>query len=206
MGAPMASASRASGNEIADLLRESDKGNREAVDKLVQIVYQDLRRLARHYMREERPDHTLQTTALVNEAYLRLARYQQMQWQDRAHFIAVAAQAMRRVLVEHARGRLYAKRGGGARKVSIETAPGLGYEPVTDILALDDALKVLETLDPRKCRIVELRFMAGLSIEETAKVLSISTATVEREWRSARAWLYRIMTEGKGELGIAAPD
>jgi RNA polymerase sigma-70 factor (ECF subfamily) len=187
----------ASRNEITDLLRQSGNGNREAVDKLMQVVYQDLCRLARHYMRGERPGHTLQTTALVNEAYLRLAGYQQMRWQDRAHFFAVAAQAMRRVLVDHARGRLYGKRGGGVRKVSIETAQVPGSEPVTDILALDDALNVLETLDPRKCRIVELKFMAGLSIEETAKVLSISTATVEREWRSARAWLYRIMTEGK---------
>ena len=189
----MASAS----NEITDLLRETSKGNREAVDKLVLVVYQDLRKLARHYMREERPDHTLQTTALVNEAYLRLSTYQKMQWQDRAHFLAVAAQAMRRVLVEHARGRLYAKRGGGARKLSIESAPVPGSEPATDILALDDALKVLETFDPRKCRIVELRFMAGLSIDETARVLSISTATVEREWRLAKAWLYQTVTEGK---------
>jgi RNA polymerase sigma factor (TIGR02999 family) len=194
-------------NEITDLLRESDdKAAREAVDKLVQVVYKDLRRLARHYMRAERPGHTLQTTALVNEAYLRLARYQQMRWQDRAHFLAVAAQAMRRVLVEHARGHLYAKRGGGARKVSIETARIPGIEPVTDVLALEDALKVLETLDPRKCRIVELKFMAGLSIEETARVLSISTATVEREWRSARAWVYRILTEGKGALETVTPD
>jgi RNA polymerase sigma-70 factor, ECF subfamily len=193
-------------NEITDLLRESGKGNRDAADKLIEVVYKDLRRLARHYMREERPDHTLQTTALVNEAYLRLARYRQIQWQDRAHFLAVAAQAMRRVLVEHARGRLYAKRGGGARKVPIETAPVPGCEEVADILALDDALNVLENLDPRKCRIVELKFMVGLSIEEIAGVLSISTATVEREWRSAKAWLYRIMTDGEGELESISPD
>ena len=187
----------ASGNEITALLRESGKGNREAVDKVVKVVYQDLCRLARYYMRRERPGHTLQTKALVNEAYLRLAHYEHMQWEDRAHFLAVAAQAMRRVLVEHARGRLVAKRGGGVRTVSIETAQVFETEPITDILALDDALKVLETLDPRKWRIVELKFMAGLNIEEIAKVLSISTATVEREWRSAKTWLYRIMTEGK---------
>lgn len=175
------------------------------MDRLVQIVYKDLCRLARHYMRGERPDHTLQTTALVNEAYLRLAHYEQMQWQDRSHFLAVAAQAMRRVLVDHARGRLYSKRGGAVPKVSIETAQFPGTKPVTDVLALDDALNVLETVDPRKCRIVELKFMAGLSIEEIAKLLEISTATVEREWRSAKAWLYRIMTEGKDALGTAAP-
>jgi RNA polymerase sigma factor (TIGR02999 family) len=195
-----------SSNEIADLLRESGKGNREAVDRLVQVVYKDLCRLARHYMRGERPGHTLQTTALVNEAYLKLAHYEQMQWQDRSHFLAVAAQAMRRVLVDHARGRLYAKRGGAVPKVSIETAQFPGAEPVTDVLALDDALNSLETVDPRKCRIVELKFMAGLSIAETAKVLEISTATVEREWRSAKAWLYRIMTEGKDALGTSLPD
>ena len=181
---------------------ESGKGN-QSVDRLVQTVYQDLCRLARHYMRSERQGHTLQTTALVNEAYLRLAHYKQTEWQGRAHFLAVAAQAMRRVLVDHARGRRYAKRGGEVRKVSIETAQIPGIEPVTDFLALDDALKVLETLDPRKCRIVELRFIAGLSIEKTAEVLSISTATVEREWRSAKAWLYRMMTEGTAEFGAA---
>jgi RNA polymerase sigma factor (TIGR02999 family) len=188
-------------HEITDLLRESEKGSREAVDRLMEVVYKDLRRLARYHMRGERPGHTLQTTALVNEAYLRIARYQHMEWQDRAHFLAVAAQAMRRVLVEHARGRLYAKRGGGAQRVTIEIAQIPGSGPVTDMLALDNALNVLESLDPRKCRIVELKFMAGLNIEEIAGTLSISTATVEREWRSAKAWLYRIMTEGENALG-----
>lgn len=148
-------------------------------------------------MRNERPDHTLQATALINEAYVRLADYQKIQWQDRHHFLAFAAQAMRRVLVEHARGRLYAKRGGAIQKVPIENIPAGDGQAGPDILALDDALQQLGALDPRKCRIVELRFIAGLSIEETARVLTISTATVEREWRAAKAWLYRIMTEGK---------
>jgi RNA polymerase sigma factor (TIGR02999 family) len=184
-------------DDITDLLLEWGKGDKAALDKLVQLVHQDLRRLARHYLREERPDHTLQTTALVNEAYLRLVHYEKMKWQNRAHFLAVAAQAMRRILVEHARSHLYAKRGGGAQKVSIEDAPILGRAAPADIVALDDALDALEAFDPRKCRIVELKFIGGLSIEETAEVLAISTATVEREWRSAKAWLYQAMTEGK---------
>jgi len=187
----------ASPDEITLLLHAWSNGDRASLDKLLGVVYQELRRLARRYMRQERPDHTLQTTALVNEAYLRLVNYRKMQWQNRAHFLAVAAQAMRRILVEHARGRLYDKRGGGARRVALEDAPIVGGRRVPDMIALDDALKELEAVDPRKGRIVELRFIGGLSIEETAEVLRISTATVEREWRSAKAWLYRAVTDGK---------
>ncbi len=187
----------ASPDEISLLLLEWGNEDRAALDKLLLVVYQELRRLARHYMRQERPDHTLQTTALVNEAYLRLVHYQKMGWQNLAHFLMVAAQAMRRILVEHARDRLYGKRGGGARKVSLEDAPALGGETDLDIVALDDALKELEAVDPRKGRIVELRFIGGLNIEETAEVLGISSAMVEGEWRSARAWLYRAISEGE---------
>ena len=151
---------------------------------------------ARHYMNNERPDHTLQTTALVSEAYLRLVHYDRMQWQNRAHFLAVAAQAMRRILVEHARAHQYAKRGGGAQTVSLDDAPILSAEPVSDILALDEAMQDLESTDARKCRIVEFKFFGGLNTEETAEVLEISTATVEREWRCAKAWLYQSMTKG----------
>ena len=183
-------------DQITLLLHEWGNGDRAAFDKLVPVVYRELRRLARHYMNNERPDHTLQTTALVSEAYLRLVHYQKMQWQNRAHFLAVAAQAMRRILVDQARAHQYAKRGGGAQTLSLEDAPILCAEPAPDILALDEALLELESMDARKCRIVEFKFLGGLSTEETAAVLAISTATVEREWRAAKAWLYRAMTEG----------
>ena len=184
-------------DQITLLLHEWGNGDRAALDKLVPVVYRELRRLARHYMNNERPDHTLQTTALVSEAYLRLVHYQKMQWQNRAHFLAVAAQAMRRILVDQARAHQYANRGGGAQTLSLEEAPILCAEPAPDILALDEALLELESMDARKCRIVEFKFLGGLSTEETAAVLAISTATVEREWRAAKAWLYRAMTEGK---------
>ena len=183
-------------DQITLLLHEWGNGDRAALDKLVPVVYRELRRLARHYMNNERPDHTLQTTALVSEAYLRLVHYQKMQWQNRAHFLAVAAQAMRRILVEHARAHQYAKRGGGAQTVSLDDAPIVSAEPVPEILALDEAMLELESMDARKCRIVEFKFFGGLSTEETAEVLAISTATVEREWRSAKAWLYQSMTKG----------
>ena len=183
-------------DEITLLLHEWSSGDRAALDKLVPVVYRELRRLARHYMNNERPDHTLQTTALVSEAYLRLVHYEKMHWQNRAHFLAVAAQAMRRILVEHARAHHYAKRGGGAERIPLDDAPILSPEPVPEILALDEAMQQLESMDERKCRIVEFKFFGGLSTEETAEVLQISTATVEREWRSAKAWLYQSMTKG----------
>jgi len=171
-------------------------GDKAALDKLVPVVYQELRRLAAYYMRRERPGHTLQTSALVNEAYMRLVDYSQMRWQSRAHFFAVAAQAMRRILVEHARKRHFAKRGGGAVKVSLDEAAIVSQEQAADLVALDDALTSLEAMDERKARIVELRYIGGLNIEETAEVLAISPATVQREWRAAKAWLYREIKEG----------
>jgi RNA polymerase sigma-70 factor, ECF subfamily len=186
----MTSASR---DEIVCLLNGSCLRDKGELDQLVQLLYRDLHRLARHYLRRERPDHTLQTTALVNEAYVRLAHDGRMQWNNRAHFVAVAARAMRRILVEHARSRLCGKRGFGVLKISIEDASIPADERAADIVALDEALTALEIVDRRKCRIVELRFIGGLSIEETAEVLEVSTATVEREWRSAKAWLYQAL-------------
>lgn len=178
-------------NEVTQLLLDWGNGDKAALDKLVPVVYQELRRLAGYYMRRERPGHTLQTSALVNEVYMRLVDYRQMRWQSRAHFFAVAAQAMRRILVEHARKRHVAKRGGGAVQVSFDEAATVSEKQAADLIALDDALTSLEAIDPRKSRIVELRYIGGLNIEEAAEVLDISPATVQREWRAAKAWLYR---------------
>jgi RNA polymerase sigma-70 factor, ECF subfamily len=187
--------------EVTQMLLDWGNGDKAALDKLVPVVYQELRRLARYYMRHERAGHTLQTSALVNEAYIRLVDYRQMRWQGRAHFFAVAAQAMRRILVEHARKRHFAKRGGGAVQVSLDEAATVSEKQASDLIALDDALSSLEAIDPRKCRIVELRYIGGLNIEETAEVLSISPATVQREWRSAKAWLYRTISEEASNEG-----
>ncbi|MGB7622623.1 MAG: sigma-70 family RNA polymerase sigma factor, partial [Terriglobia bacterium] len=166
------------------------KGYKAALDELVPLVYGELHRLAHHYMGGEHSGHTLQTSALINEAYLRLIDIQRMRWQNRAHFFAVAAQLMRRILVDSARGRQYAKRGGGAQKISLDEAMPLGRETSAELIAVDDALKDLATLDARKSQIVELRFFGGLSIEETAEVLGLSAATVKREWQRAKAWLH----------------
>jgi RNA polymerase sigma factor (TIGR02999 family) len=187
--------------DVTQLLLDWGNGDTAALNKLVPVVYQELRRLASYYLRRERPGHTLQTSALVNEAYIRLVDYKRMRWQNRAHFFAVAAQAMRRILVEHARKRNFAKRGGGAVRVSLDEAETVSQKQATDLIALDDALASLEEIDPRKSRIVELRYIAGLNIEETAEVLSVSTATVEREWRSAKAWLYKSISEGTTNEG-----
>ncbi len=186
---------KTSRDEVSQLLVECSNGNKAALDKLIPLVYQELRRLASHYLRQERPGHTLQTSALVNEAYLRLVDYKKMRWETRAHFIAVAAQVMRRILVEHARRRHNAKCGGGAISVSLDAASGAATQQAANLIALDDALTALEEIDPRKSRIVELRYIGGLTIEETAEVLRISHATVEREWKSAKAWLYRAISE-----------
>ena len=184
-------------NEVTQLLLRWSEGDKAALGKLMPLVYRELRRLAGHYMRRERPGHTLQASALVNEAYLRLVDYRRMQWQNRAHFFAVAAQAMRRVLVEHARSRQYAKRGGTAQRISLDDVAVLTDQQAAELVALDDALTSLEALDARKARIVELRYIGGLSIEETAETLGVSTATVERDWRSAKAWLYRAISQKK---------
>lgn len=181
---------------VTQLLQEWSDGDRQALDKLVPVVYQELRRLAHHYMKRERVGHTLQTTAVVNEAYMRLVNYKRMHWKNRVHFFAVAAQVMRRILVEHARSRKYAKRGGGAQRVSLDDVALVSGERSAEVIAVDDALTELEAWDARKCRIVELRFFGGMSIEETAEALNISSTTVEREWRSAKAWLHRTVKKG----------
>ena len=158
------------------------------------LVYEELRRLAHHYLRQERADHTLQSTALVHEAYLRLAGQNPPQWQNRAHFFGIAAHVMRQILVEYARGRSAAKRGGHALTLSLDEGVAIPQEMDVDVVALDKALSELSDLDAQQGRIVELRFFAGLTIEDTSEVLGISPATVKRDWVSARAWLFRAMT------------
>ena len=177
--------------QVTGLLVDWGNGDRAALDKLMPLVYDELRRLARHYMRRERAGQTLQTTALVNEAYLRLVGQRNMRWQNRAHFFAIAAQLMRRILIDRARKRHNSKRGGNLRKVSLDGVADLSGERDADLIALDEALVDLEAIDSRKSKIVELRFFGGLSIEEAAEALSISPATVQREWSVAKAWLYR---------------
>ena len=181
--------------DVSQLLRAWSEGDRSALDRLTPIVYEELRRLAGRYLRGERAGHSLQTTALVNEAYMRLVDYRRMQWQDRAHFFAVSAQLMRRILVEHAR-RHNLKRGGGVQHVSLEQAAVVGGGRAEDLVALDEAMKELARMDARKAQVVELRFFGGLSVEETAESLKISSVTVMRDWSTAKAWLYREMTSG----------
>src|SRR5947208_2765222 len=185
-------------DEVSGLLHAWSDGDQGALDKLTPIVYNELRRLARRYMRGERPGHSLQTTALVNEAYMRLVDYKRMKWQNRAHFFAVSAQLMRRILVERAR-RHNLKRGGAVQHVSLEEAAVVGGDEDVDLLALDDAMNALARIDPRKVQVVEMRFFGGLSVEETAEVLKVSTVTVKRDWRAARAWLYRELTGGTAD-------
>ena len=176
-------------HELTQLLVDWGNGNQSAADKLMPLVYEELHRLAHHYMKHERPGHTLQTSALVNEAYLRLIDQNQVHWQNRAQFFGVAAQMMRRILVDYARSRNYQKRGGGAHPVDLDEAMIVSPERSAEVVALDEGLKGLEQFDPRKSRIVELRFFGGLSIEETAKVLDVSPGTVMRDWTLAKAWL-----------------
>ena len=176
---------------ITQLLVEWGKGDQAALDRLAPLVYEELRRMARTYLRGERPDHTLQATALVHEAYLRLVDQHSVSWQNRAHFFGIASQMMRRILVNHATARAADKRGGGAQKLALDEAAGLAEGREAELIALDEALKELEKLDQRQGRIVELRYFGGLSIEETAEVLDLSPATVKREWSTARLWLRR---------------
>jgi len=178
---------------ITQLLVAWSEGDRGALDQLVPLIHEELRRLARNYLRRERPGHTLQTTALVNEAYLRLVDQKHVRWQNRAHFLAISAQLMRRILVDYARRRQYQKRGGGALQVTLSEAESLGDERTPDLLALDEALESLAQIDPRRSQVVELKFFGGLSIEETAEVLKVSSTTVERDWTIARAWLHKTL-------------
>ncbi|HEX8068831.1 MAG TPA: sigma-70 family RNA polymerase sigma factor [Pyrinomonadaceae bacterium] len=180
--------------EVTQLLAAWGDGDRAALDRLLPLVYEELRRLAHRYMRRERPGHSLQTTALVNEAYLRLVDQTRVRWQGRAHFYGIAAQMMRRVLVDHARARGYAKRGGAAQHVPLDEALVVSAARADEVVALDDALKTLAEIDQRKAQLVELRFFGGLSIEEAAAVLQVSPGTVMREWTLAKAWLKRAVT------------
>ena len=188
-------------NDISQLLRAWTEGDQRALGELTPVVYAELHRLAHRCMRRERPGHSLQTTALVNEAYLRLVDYTRMQWQNRAHFFAVSAQLMRRILVEHAR-RHNIKRGRGVRHVTLDEALVVSGDPGVDLVALDDALNALGRVDPRKVQVVEMRFFGGLSVDETAAVLKVSPVTVRRDWSSAKIWLYRaLMGQANDELG-----
>ena len=180
-----------SSQEITQLLLAWSDGDQAALEKLTPLVYAELHRLAKGYMFGERPGHTLQTTALINEAYMRLIDWKNVRWQGRAHFFGVAAQVMRRILVDFARARHYAKRGGAAAQVSLDEAVTIHEDRSAELIALDEALKSLAEIDPRKSQVVELRFFGGLSAKETAEALKVSLRTVEREWNSARAWLYR---------------
>ncbi len=182
---------QSSTHDVTELLIEWSNGDKAALDKLMPLIHEELRRLAHHYMSHERPGHTLQTTALVNEAYLRLVNRKGVHWQNRAHFFAIAATLMRSLLVDHARSHAYAKRGGDARKITIDEAMIVSQERAAEVVALDDVLKQLANFDPQQSRIVELRFFGGLTIDETAEVLGLSPATIKREWSTARAWLYR---------------
>lgn len=180
------------------MLRAWGAGDRDALDRLTPMVYDELRRLARRYLTRERPGHSLQATALVNEAYLRLVDYKQMQWNDRSHFFAVSGQLMRRILVEHAR-RHNLKRGGDVQRVALEESAMVGAGRPAGLLALDYALNELARLDARKAQVVEMRFFAGLSVDEIAEVLKVSPITVMRDWSTAKAWLYRELTQGKSD-------
>jgi len=184
-------------HEVTQLLIQWSNGDKAALNKLMPLIYDELRRLARHYMSRERPGHTLQTTALVNEAYVRLVNRKGVHWQNRAHFFAIAAQLMRSILVDHARSHAYAKRGGGARKIALDEALAVSQQRAADVVALDDALKRLAEIDPEQSRIVELKFFGGLTIEETAEVLGLSPATIKREWSTAKAWLYHELSRNE---------
>ena len=182
-----------SSQSITQLLSEWRDGDQTALDRLIPLVHQELRRLAHHYLKRERPEHTLQTTALVNEAYLKLVDHKDMHWQNRAHFFAVAAQAMRRILVDHARTRDALKRGGGLPMMNLDEAAAVADTQAANLLELNDALDELALLDARKSRIVELRHFGGMTVEETAEVMGLSPTTVNREWQSAKTWLLKTM-------------
>ncbi len=185
---------RKSANEVTQLLQGWRQGDRKALDALLPLVYNELRRLAHFQLRRERLDHTLQSAALVHEAYLRLIGSDPPEWESRTHFFAIAAQLMRQILVDYARRRDAVKRGGSICKVSIDEVAATPRRTEVDVVALDDALQALEKIDPRQSRVVELRFFAGLSLEEISEALDMGTATVQRDWTAARAWLHREMS------------
>jgi RNA polymerase sigma factor (TIGR02999 family) len=187
----------ASQKPITELLVAWSNGDQAALEKLTPLVYNELHRLARRYMRQERPGHMLQTSALVNEAYLRLIDWKNVQWQNRAHFFGVSAQLMRRILVDFARSRDYAKRGGAARQVTLDEAAGVPAQSGADLVALDQALDDLARLDERQSKVVEMRFFGGLKLEEIAEVLKVSVGTVRRDWSLARAWLHKELSQAR---------
>lgn len=182
-------------HQITELLAEWREGNQSALDELYPLVYDELHRLARRYMSRERKGHTLQTTALINEAYVRMVDQKNVNWANRSHFFAISAQIMRRILIDHARRHAYAKRGGGAQQVSLEEVAALVPEQGRELMRLDEALKSLAERDPRRCQVVELRYFGGLNNEEIAGVLQVSENTVTRDWNMARAWLYQQLSE-----------
>jgi RNA polymerase sigma factor (TIGR02999 family) len=182
-------------NQVTQLLLDWSRGNKAALDQLMPVVYQELRKLASGFLRGERPDHTLQPTALIHEAYLRLIEQDLPQWQSRSHFFGVAARLMRQILVDHARSHQAAKRGGDQEKLSLDEAPVFSQQHAADVVALDEALNKLATFDERKCRIIEMRFFGGMTEEETGEALGLSAVTVRRELRLAKAWLRRELSQ-----------
>jgi RNA polymerase sigma-70 factor, ECF subfamily len=186
-------------SETTQLLRAWASGDRDALEQLTPRVYDELRRIAGHFMQDERPGRTIQTTALVHEAYLKLIDVTNVDWQHRAHFFAISAQIMRRILLDRARRRVAAKRGGVAPRVNLDEVPDIGSGRARELIVLDDALNALSKVDPRKARVIELRFFAGLSVEETAEVLKVSSDTVKRDWRLARAWLLAELGDPQNE-------
>ena len=190
-------------SNVTELLNDWQGGDRTALEKLTPLIYDELRRIAHRYVQRERNRHTLQTTALVNEAYLRLAGQEKPAWQNRSHFFAVTAQVMRHILIDHARRRRFLKHGGELQQVSLEEASLMSAERAAELVALDEALKELKQMDPRKSDVVELRYFGGLSLEEAAKVLGVSVMTVRRDWRAAKAWLFRRLRETNEPAGGA---
>ena len=182
---------------VTQLLQDWSKGNQQALEELLPLIYDELRHLAHNFLYSERPGHTLQTTALAHEAYLKLIDQKRVDWQNRAHFFAIAAQAMRRILIDSARRRAAQKRGSAGEKVSLAEVSDISTDSHTDLLALDEALNRLAAMDPDQSRIIELRYFGGLTIEETAEVMKTSPATVKRDWQMARAWLHQELSERK---------
>lgn len=190
---------------VTSLLSSWTEGDRGALDELVSLVHHELHAIAARHLRGERQEHTLQATALVNEAWIRLVGQNSVTWQNRAHFFGVAAGIMRRILVDHARRKQADKRGGGAETIVLDENIDWSDERDVNIVALDDALQVLAAVDPQQSKVIELRFFAGLSVEETAEVLGVSPTTVKREWRMARAWLLRELDKSRGAAGVSPP-
>jgi len=195
----------ANSDNVNQLLSDWSDGNQQALEQLLPLIYNELRHLAHHFLYRERSGHTLQTTALVHEAYLKLVDQRDPHWQNRAHFFAIAAQAMRRILIDSARKHAAQKRGGPLEKVSLDESLAISMEPNMKLLALDEALNTLAEIDPGQSRVVELRYFGGLTIEETAEVMNLSAATIKREWAMARAWLHQALSEDGSELLLGDP-